>query len=207
MKKGHPKKESYEEYLLDIADEDILEAMKEIEGYLDITYSDFKVLYRFASRHSLERLKHFVKAKDIMTKEVISAKRDTPIQDVAEAMASHGISGVPILENDGEVTGIISEKDFLIRMGSETARSCMDIIANCLKNKGCIAVPLRQKNAEEIMTSPAITVSEDTSVSEIMNIFTARNINRVPVLNQEKKLAGIVSRADVLRTLPSGVIR
>lgn len=204
MKKEDPNKDHNESYLLDISDDDILEAMKEIEGYLDITFSDFRELYHSASRYALERLMNLVKAKDIMTKEVIRARKDTPLTKVAEAMASHGISGVPVVENDGQVIGIISEKDFLVRIGSESSGSCMDIIARYLKNKGCVAAPMRQQHAGEIMTIPVITVNEDTPVSEIMNIFSQRKVNRVPVLDQEMKLTGIITRADALRGLPFG---
>ena len=80
----------------DISDEDILKAMKEIEGYLDITPGDAKDIYRLAYRHAIERLTHLVKAGSVMTKAVVSVKRDTPLEEVAELMAGHGISGVPV---------------------------------------------------------------------------------------------------------------
>jgi CBS domain-containing protein len=62
-----------------------------------------------------------------------------------------------------------------------------------------VAVSIRAQNAEDIMTSPAITVSIDTTVKEIANIFTEKKINRVPVTNKEGHLVGIISRADVVR--------
>ncbi len=75
MKKENRDREDYIKYLLDISDEDILDAMKEIEGYLDITLSDFKELYRFTCKHAVKRLVNFVKARDVMTKEVIFVKK------------------------------------------------------------------------------------------------------------------------------------
>ncbi|MDY6855682.1 MAG: hypothetical protein SWO11_13435 [Thermodesulfobacteriota bacterium] len=60
---------------LDVSNEDMLEAMKDIDGYVDITPRNAKELYRFAYRHAVERLIHSVKAKDIMTKTVIFVKR------------------------------------------------------------------------------------------------------------------------------------
>ena len=193
-------KERYLRYIIDISDDDILAAMKEIEGYIDITLSDFKELYFFTCDHAAERLINSVLAKDIMTKEVIFVERDTFLKEVAEVMSLHGISGVPVTGNNGEVIGVISEKDFLFSMGNKKNRTLMDIIAEGLNNNGCITIPLLEKRAEDIMTSPAITVNESTSVSDMMNIFTEENINRVPVLSQEMKLVGIVSRGDVLRT-------
>ncbi len=75
----------------------------------------------------------------------------------------------------------------------------MGVIAQCLKEKGCVAVTIREQCVRDIMTSPAITVSEDTSVNEIAGIFTEKNINRVPVINPDGVLTGIVSRADIVR--------
>ena len=200
MKKYSRNRQKYLRKPVDISDDDILEAMREIEGYLDITPADFKEVYQIAYKHAVERLMHFIKARDIMTKEVIFVNKETSLQKTAEIMASHGISGVPVTGDNGEVTGVISEKDFLFHMGSKEATSFMTIIVQCLIDDGCIAVPLRDQKAENIMTKPAITVDENTPLSEIINIFAQKNINRVPVLNPEKKLVGIVSRADVLQT-------
>ena len=191
----------YSKYIIDISDDDILSAMKEIEGYIDITLSDFKELYFFACNHAAERLIHSIVAEDIMTKNVISVKRGTPLEEVAAVMSLHGISGVPVTGDEGDVIGVISEKDFLLLSGRHTKnRSFMDVIAQGLGTAECITVPLYEKKAEDIMTSPAITVGETTPVSDIMTLFTEKNINRVPVLSQDVNLVGIVSRADVLRT-------
>ena len=75
----------------------------------------------------------------------------------------------------------------------------MGVIAECLRGKGCVAVSIREQSARDIMTSPAITVSEETAVNEIAGIFTGKNINRVPVVNPDGVLTGIVSRADIVR--------
>ena len=182
---------------VDISDDDIYDAMKEIPGYLDITPGDFKEVYRFAYQHAVERFSS-VKAGAAMVREVISVTRKTPLVQVAEAMARHGVSGVPVVEEGERVVGVISEKDFLTRMGEQDTETFMGVVAECLKGKGCVAVPIRGQNAEDIMTSPAVTVNEETSIMEIANIFTEKNINRVPVINQQDRLVGIITRADVV---------
>jgi CBS domain-containing membrane protein len=185
---------------LDISDNDIMEAMKEIGGYVDITPGDAKQIYRLAYHHALERLLRSAKAADVMTRDVVSVKKGTPLRDVAGRMACHGISGVPVIEEDGTVAGVISEKDFLIHLGFERARSFMEVVARCLSSDGCISVCLKEQTAEDIMQSPAITVREETPVAEIAVIFTEKRINRVPVVGTTGKLLGIVSRADILRS-------
>ena len=140
-----------------------------------------------------------VKARDIMTRQVFSVKKDTPLKEVAGLMAKELISGIPVLEDDGKVAGIISEKDFLIHMGGRDKTHFMAVISECLNGKACVAMPVRSQKAEDIMTSPAITIREDATAVEISNIFFEKNINRVPVTDREGKLLGIVSRADIVR--------
>lgn len=190
-KKGH--------HVIDISDEDILDAMKDIPGYLDITPGDLREVYKYAYRHALSRIRGSVKAKDIMTRDVISVEKDVSLRRVAELMARNAISGIPVVRKDKKVVGVISEKDFLSRMGAKSSKSFMGVVAECLKGKGCVAVSIREQSARDIMTSPAITVSEETTVNEIAGIFTEKNINRVPVINPDGMLSGIVSRADIIR--------
>jgi len=68
-----------------------------------------------------------------------------------------------------------------------------------MQGKGCLAVTIREKTAKDIMTSPAQTVNEKTTVNEIANIFTEKNINRAPDVNADEIITGIVSRADIVR--------
>ncbi len=184
----------------DISDDDIFEAMKDIPGYLDITPQDFKVLYRSAFKHAIERLTEQVKAQDVMTDKVISVREDTSSGEVAKRMAAHGITGIPVVDAEKRVVGIISETDFLFQMGNKDTRSFMDVVERCLRNKGCIAITMRRLKAQDIMSSPAVTVRADTPISEIANIFTEKNINRAPVTDEKGNLLGIVARADLIQS-------
>jgi CBS domain-containing protein len=134
-----------------------------------------------------------------MTRKVFSVKRAAPVMEVAELMAEKAVSGVPVIEEDGKVAGIISEKDFLRHMGAGDKLHFMAVVAECLSRKGCVAMPIRSQTAEEIMTSPAITVRENATVVQISNTFNKKKINRVPVVDSEGRLAGLVSRDDIMR--------
>lgn len=188
---------------LDLSDEDIFSAMKEMGGYIDITAGDFQAIYRLAHRLALKRLMGTIRAGDLMTREVVFVEKMTPLADVAETMARHNISGVPVKGEDGRVAGMLSERDFLKHMLPEGPGSFIGLIAECLRAKGCLAVSIRKQNAEDIMTSPAVTVGEDTALAEIIRLFREQRINRTPVLNERGNLVGIVTRADVLRSLVS----
>jgi CBS domain-containing protein len=172
--------------------------MKQISGYLDITPGDFKEIYGLAFQHATSRLTRAVKAKDIMNQDVVYVTPVTPLKEVAEIMGRRGISGVPVVAEGRKVVGIISEKDFLSHMGMQKNITFMSVVAECLIGNGCMAVDIRGKSAGDIMTTPAISVYEDTSIMEIDNLMRKHRINRVPVLNKNDKLIGIVTRTDLL---------
>jgi CBS domain-containing membrane protein len=192
-------KESEALFQIDISDDDIYEAMKDIPGYLDVTPGDLKELYAHAYRHAFERIACSVRASDLMTRKVHAVNKETPLKDVAELMAKNEISGVPVVDANRQVVGIISEKDFCSHMGDRRAESLMQVIADCAKDRGCPAMTIREQKAEDIMTTPAITLREDTVLMEITAVLQEKNINRIPVLDPKGCLVGIVSRADIIR--------
>lgn len=182
-----------------ISDEDIHAAMKDIPGYLDITAGDFRELYEYSYRHALDRLIHSVRVGEMMTEEVVTVSISTPLHEVADIMASAGISGVPVLDHNGRLAGIISERDFLAHMGAAKA-SFMSIIAACLRGKGCAALGIRNALAENIMSSPVISISLDAPLAEAAALLTRENINRLPVIDeQNENIIGILTRNDLVQ--------
>lgn len=181
-----------------LTDQDVYEAMKSISGYLDITPGDFKDLYCHAYQHAVERILNSVLAREIMTTPVLCANLEMPIAEVAELMGRQGISGLPVTDANHRVSGVISDKDFLARMGEGGPENFMSVIANCLQARGCIALPIRAKKASDIMSSPAVTVREDAPYSEIASLMAEKAINRVPVVDGAGRLVGIITRTDLI---------
>jgi CBS domain-containing membrane protein len=183
----------------ELTDKDIFDAMKAVPGYLDISPGDFKEIYSLAFQQAMDRLSRSVKARDIMTKEVVLVNEDTPIVEVAETMGRKKVSGVPVVDEGGKVLGIISEKDFLMQMADDGPKNVMSLIAQCLQVKKCLALPLRGQTARDIMNSPAITIRPDTLLKDIAELFSTRTINRVPVIDSEGRLKGLITRSDIVR--------
>jgi len=191
---------------IDLSDDDVLAAMKKISGYVDITPADFKEIYGLAYRHALERLGQSVTAENIMTKAVISVNPDAALTDTVKSMADNSISGLPVIDTTQIVIGVVSEKDFFRKMGAESKGSFMGVVTECLSNKGCLALPIREKTAGDIMTTPAITARLSSTVSELSGILTDNQINRIPIVNNEGKLLGIVSRGDIVNSFCTKVL-
>ena len=187
-----------------LTDADIYEAMKSISGYIDITPGDFKDLYCIAYRHAMERFARSVSARDIMATKVVSVQPESPLADVVEIMSEHGVSGVPVLDSEGKVLGVISEKDILFQFLGEKAGNFMAALQRCLHAGGCMAVPVRKLKAGEVMTSPAVTVSEDAFLGEIVELLTQKGINRLPVTDSDGRLVGIIARSDIVNATLRG---
>lgn len=184
---------------VDISDDDIFKAMRDISGYLDITPSDFKELYIKAYQHALSRLTRIVKVREVMTASVITVKPEFTLEKVAELMAVNHISGLPVVDQNNQPVGIISERDFLQVMVGRKSANLMEIIVQCLRGKNCLMSPVRIKSAEDIMTSPAVVVGGDDSVDAVSNLFASKGINRAPVVNSAKLIIGIVTRGDLMK--------
>ena len=117
-----------------------------------------------------------LKAKDIMTKRVISVKTDTPIYDVLKLIASYGISGLPVVEDDMTLVGIVSEKDVL----------------SLFYNNDDDEITV-----EDFMTQPPIFFDEDESLPDVCDFLRKNIFRRVPITS-EGKLIGIISIRDVI---------
>ncbi len=191
---------------VDISEKDILEAMTEIGDYLDITPADFILIYKTAYQHAVHRLAGHVKAGDVMSRRVISASEDTSLKEAARLMAENNITGLPVIDHESRLVGVVSEKDFLREAGMGMDLSFMSVIARCMTDSGCRVSSLNSRKIRDIMTAPAVTVSENTSLSEIADILNERKINRVPVIGMNSKLCGIVTRSDIVSSCCAKIV-
>lgn len=185
---------------IEIVEPDILAAMKDIQGYIDISPGDFREIFQVAYRHAVQRIQNSLTAKDIMTTPVHCIGLEMDLQQAAAFMADKRISGAPVVDGEGRIAGMVSEKDFLARMGLGKSVSFMQIIAHCLHNKGCMMTPLRNHSVRDIMTTPAVTAGAGITVGAISAMFIDRQINRLPIVDAEGRLAGIVTRTDLVRS-------
>ena len=145
-------------------------------------------------------------AKDIMTEDVITISKDASIDQLSELLVKNKISGVPVLDENNKLVGIVTEADIIIKdadlqfpryfklLDAIIYLDSLNKFRNNLKKHLAVKV-------EEIMTTKVRTVSPDTSLSEVANIMLDRRINRLPVLDQNGRITGIVTRADIVRSM------
>lgn len=138
--------------------------------------------------------------RDVMTTSVISVQHDKPLKDVATLLVDHGISGLPVVDADKRVVGVVSEADFLLKESGADGmpHRRLERLLGETKATRRYRAKLEATTAAEAMTSPAITVSPSHSINEAARTMTSHAINRLVVVDDDR-LVGIVTRADLVR--------
>ncbi len=157
-----------------------------------------------------------VNVSEVMTRAVVSVRGDTSYKEVAELLIAHGVSAVPVLDTDGHVIGVVSEADLLLkeefrrqyypgghRPPLRARRPRLD------GQGGGAGVPAsadggdgaRGDTAADLMTSPAVTVRPEQATTYAMRLMEGNGVKRLPVVDREGRLVGIVSRRDLLKLL------
>jgi CBS domain-containing membrane protein len=185
---------------VEISDEDVADAMRSMQGYIDITVNDFREVYRMAYALAVDRIKNALKAEEIMTRPVIVIPAHATLMQAARILADNAISGAPVVDSMDKVVGVVSEKDFITRMGSNDACCFMEVIARCLEDKGCLAAPMRKWTAADIMSAPAVTATQEVSVSAISALLMEKKMNRLPIVDLHGRAVGIVTRSDLVQS-------
>jgi len=139
-----------------------------------------------------------MQAIDVMTPNVISVTLQAEVQEIASLLVEHKISAVPVVDDDDQVLGIVSEGDLMRRVESEGDKHKSWWLKWLLGNNPVDYVKSHGRKAGEIMTSDPITIEEDEPLYHIAALLEKHGIKRVPVV-RKGKLVGIVSRADLLR--------
>ncbi len=144
-----------------------------------------------------------MKVKEIMSTRVFTVKKDTTIEEIAHILTENNISGVPVVDNDNRVVGMVTQKDLLYKDIEPRFPAVVEILGGIIFLKGVKHYQEELKKlvaakAEDIMTKKVITVSEDEEIERVAEIMVEKDINRVPVV-KNGKLVGIIGRADIVR--------
>lgn len=148
-------------------------------------------------------------AKDVMNADVMSVKLDASLKKAVQIFYDHKINSLPVLDEDGNLVGILSESDII--------RYCSQIHATSTRDSSGWTSPyekiwektqyhlgatiLHRVAVESLMTRRVISVRLDTTIIDVARIMRKKDINRVPVLDENNKLRGIIAREDIISYL------
>jgi CBS domain-containing protein len=139
--------------------------------------------------------------RDLMTTDVVVAHPETSLKAVARLLLEHRISGVPVVDGEGRVLGVVSEADLLVKEAGQppqARRSPLRWLLGDDRDDEAVRQRINAVTAGEAMTTPVATIEADRPLSEAARRMTEGAINRLPVV-VDGRLAGIITRADVVR--------
>jgi CBS domain-containing protein len=134
------------------------------------------------------------KVKDVMTASVVAVRQNADFKEMVTVMRSHKISAFPVIDADGKVVGVVSEADLLLKEATPALPQGAIRLAWRLRQRS----KADGATAAEEMTSPAVTIHEDAPVGQAARLMQSRRVKRLPVVDADGRLRGIVSRADLL---------
>jgi CBS domain-containing protein len=147
--------------------------------------------------------------RDIMTRDIVKVKPGTSVSDIALLMSQHRISGVPVVDEQDRVLGVVTEMDMVVR----NTRFKLPAFFTLLNATIYLETPAHIKErlhhmlgltAREIMWEKAMTITADASIEDLAELMVGRRANPIPVV-ENGRLAGIVSRSDIVRWMAKGV--
>jgi CBS-domain-containing membrane protein len=135
--------------------------------------------------------------RDVMTTQVVTVDRITPYKEIAHLLAEHKISAVPVLTMGRHVAGVVSEADLLAAEDQEARKARTGKVDHLPwpHGQGKQHPP---RTAEQLMSSPAVTIHPDAPIPRAASLMHAHHVKRLPVVDPDGKLLGIVSRRDLL---------
>ena len=148
-----------------------------------------------------------MQAADVMATDVITVTPETSVQDLAALLVRHGISGMPVVDHENALVGVVSESDLLHRAETGTERRAekqrthwLDAFAGADRDPARDYVKSHAQTVADVMTRDVISVSETTGLDQVADLLETHRIKRVPVMRGDG-VVGIISRANLVRAL------
>jgi CBS domain-containing membrane protein len=183
----------------EISDEDLRAALKEMKTYVDITEDDLKKIYAIALRYAQQRVAPRIRVRDVMTRNVFKIKADAELNEVTNLLSEHRISGLPVVDENDRVIGVITEADVLSMAGLRKEHAFKDIIRHILGEP--LSRPKESRRLRDVMSSPAITIGPEADIREVALTLDEKRITSLPVVDEQGGLIGVISRADIVRAI------
>jgi len=181
---------------LELSDEDILDAMRRIPGYIDITIQDFRAIYHFAHNHALDRLFRQVRAANLLHTGIRPLHPDTRMDEAARIMSEQGRKGLPVVDHDGCLVGMLTETDFLRRLEAATF---LELLLRLVADESVFTHNCHETPVSDAMTSPAVSITGDAGFREIISAFHTHPGRSMPVVDEQGRLQGLLLLKDFVK--------
>ncbi len=144
-----------------------------------------------------------MRARELMSTPVVTVRPEASLKELAELMVAHGISGVPVVDRERTLLGVVSESDVMQKIERADAEAIETGLPRLLTvlAKALDGLPkVTARSVADLMTKRVVSAGPDATVQELVHLMITYNVNRIPIV-KTGRVVGIVTRADILRTL------
>jgi len=179
---------------------DYVKAIQEMGTFVDITINDLISIEQKAEKYARMREREGILVETLMTSPVITIQHDSKLSEAAHLLITKRISGLPVVDNERKIIGIITEADFLRSLGVPSQRgshSMWEALENMFSN------PPRVRESgdlvSDLMVKNVITATPKQTLHEVLNSMKEHQIKRLVVCDESKHVIGMVTRSDLVR--------
>ncbi|MDP2979101.1 MAG: HPP family protein [Thiobacillus sp.] len=182
---------------------DLHQALRDMDVYLDVSEADLKQVYRRAGMHAYQRKMGEITCGDIMSRDVISVDFGTELEEAWAQLRLHKIGAIPVVDKARRVIGIISLVDFLKRANLKTYETFEDKLVKFIRRTPGVTSE-KPEVVGQIMATPAVTAPEDMHIVELVPLLSDHGLHHIPIVNAEQRLVGMVTQSDLIAALYAG---
>lgn len=183
---------------IELSDRDILDAMRHIPGYLDVSTEDFRQIYHLAHASAVDHLLGGIDTASLLRRDMTPLTADLPMDQAAARIVQSGYKGLPVVDAERRVIGILTEADFLRRL---KASSFLELMLRLLTDPSSFTHRCHETRVAEAMTTPVVTIPVAAKFNDVMSAFTRHPGRGMPAVDAQERFAGMVLRKDFLMAL------
>ena len=187
---------------MNLQSEDFQAALKELDTYTDVSIEDLMRIHKSAQRYAQLRQTGNVAVKDIMTREIVTVTPETSIKEAAQNLLTHRISGLPVVNNENKLVGIVTEADFLNAIGIPShhpTHSLWHTLQLMFTHRpNALETP---RTVADIMKADVVTIQADQTLHEVIDLMKRHSIKRIVVTDATNQVEGMITRSNLVRVV------
>jgi len=190
---------------LTVNHDDVHNALNQMNTFLDVTEEDLNTVFKMAEMQTYRRKMGEITCADIMSRDLVTADYGTDLEEAWALLRFHKIKAIPVIDRAKRVIGIITLVDFLKRANLKTYESFEDKLIKFIKRTPGIASD-KPEVVGQIMASPVYMAKETMHIVELVPLLSERGLHHIPVIDEERRLVGMVTQSDLIAALYAGSV-
>jgi len=185
---------------LSIDRDDLSYALLEMDEFIDVSQDDLTRIFNISATHARRRRMGEILCREIMTREVITAEYGDEVETLWRLMGQHRIRGIPIIQPNRRVIGMVTIADFLNQVKAPSEEPLKVRLLRFLRRSSGVSSD-KPEYAGHIMSSPAILIHDDQHILDLFPIFYEQGVHHLPVVDDQERLCGIITPKNLLAAL------